>query len=88
LARVARRLGIDRKTARKLRDAPAEPAVTVRRRRSRIDEHRDYIEHRLAEGVPAAQIGRDLAQAGTPIAYPTLRDLEAAPFCWTPDQQT
>jgi transposase len=74
LAQVARRLGIDRKTARKLRDAPAEPAVTVRRRRSRIDEHRDYIEHRLAEGVPAAQIGRDLAQAGTPIAYPTLRD--------------
>jgi transposase len=74
LARVARRLGIDRKTARKLRDAPAEPTVTVRRRRSRIEEHRAYIEHRLAEGVPAAQIGRDLAQAGTPIPYPTLRD--------------
>lgn len=74
LAQVARRLGIDRKTARKLRDAPVEPTVAVRRRRSRIDEHRSYIEHRLAEGAPAAQIGRDLAQAGTLIPYPTLRD--------------
>ena len=37
LAQVARRLGIDPKTARKLRDAPAEPTVTVRRRRSRFD---------------------------------------------------
>jgi transposase len=74
LAQVARRLGIDPKTARKLRDAPAEPTVTVRRRRSRFDEHRDYIEQRLAQGVPAAQIARDLAHSGTPVPYPTLRD--------------
>jgi transposase len=78
LAEIARRLGIDRKTARKLRDAPAEPTVAVRRRPSRLDELRPYIEQRLAEGVPAAQIGRDLAQAGKPIPYPTLRDFARA----------
>jgi transposase len=78
LARIARSLGIDRKTARKLRDAPAEAAVAVRRRPSRLDEFRPYIEQRLAAGVPAAQIARDLTQAGKSIPYPTLRDFARA----------
>ncbi len=37
LARIAANLGIDRKTARKLRRAQAEPTVAVRRRKSHLD---------------------------------------------------
>jgi len=71
LSQVAADLGIDRKTARKLRDADADPsAVIIRRRVSRFVEHTDYVRERLAAGVPVAQIARDVARrSGATIAY-------------------
>lgn len=74
LTRIATNLSIDRKTARKLRDAGAEPTVTVRRRKSQLDEYADWIRERLAAGVPAAQLARDLKRRGVAVPYPTLRD--------------
>jgi transposase len=74
LTRIAAGLGIDRKTARKLRDAPSEPTVTLRRRSSKLDDHADWIAERLAAGVPAAQLTRDLARRGIVVPYPTVRD--------------
>jgi len=71
LSRVAADLGIDRKTARKLRDAQADPSSTiVRTRMSRFVEHAAYVQGRLQAGVPIAQIARDLARrSGKPIPY-------------------
>jgi transposase len=74
LSRIATELGIDPKTARKLRDADAEPTVTLRRRRSKLDDYAAWIRDRLAAGVPAAQLTRDLQRRGIAIPYPTLRD--------------
>lgn len=74
LTRIAADLGIDRRTARKLRDAQAEPTVTLRRRSSKLDQYADWIRDRLKAGVPAAQLGRDLKRRGVAIPYPTLRD--------------
>jgi transposase len=74
LTRIAADLGIDPKTARKLRDADTEPTVTLRRRLSKLDEHTAWIRDRLAEGVPAAQLMRDLKRRGVEVPYPTLRD--------------
>ena len=71
---IAAKLGIDPKTARKLRDAQAEPTVTVRRRKSKLDGHAEWIGDRLKAGVPAAQLQRDLKRQGVTVAYPTLRD--------------
>lgn len=74
LARIAADLGIDRKTARKLREAESEPTVTVRRRRSKLDEYADWMRERLGAGVPAAQLTRDLSARGVSIPYGTVRD--------------
>jgi transposase len=74
LARIAAEHGVDRKTARKLRDAPAEPTVTLRRRPSKLDVYADLIAERLKAGVPAAQLVRDLGRRGVVVSYPTLRD--------------
>ena len=74
LTRIAAEHGIDRKTARKLRDAPIEPTVTLRRRPSRLDAYAEWIAERLKAGVPAAQLTRDLARRGVVVPYPTVRD--------------
>ena len=61
LSRIAALYGIDRKTARKLRDATADPSGAITRtRESRFAEHREYVRERLNAGVPIAQIARDL----------------------------
>ena len=71
LSRIAVECGIDRKTARKLRDATSDPTgPIIRTRRSRFTEHTDYVRERLKAGVPIAQIVRDLRRAvGEPIPY-------------------
>ena len=74
LTRIAADLGIDPKTARKLRGADAEPTVALRRRPSKLDEHTAWIRDRLAAGVPAAQLMRDLRRRSVEVPYPTLRD--------------
>ena len=74
LTRIAAESGIDRKTARRLRDASEEPTVTLRRRRSRLDGYADWMRDRLKAGVPAAQVARDLASRGVVVPYATVRD--------------
>jgi hypothetical protein len=71
LSRIAD-LGIDRKTARKLRDAESDPETVsiVRRRASRFAEHEAYVREQLREGVPISQIARELARTShTHIPY-------------------
>jgi len=46
-AAIARRMGIDRETVSRWRSAPAPGAIT-RSRLSKLDEHREYVEKRLA----------------------------------------
>ncbi|MGA9275094.1 MAG: IS21 family transposase, partial [Candidatus Cybelea sp.] len=74
LTKIAADLGIDPKTARKLRDADAEPTVALRRRSSKLDDHATWIRDRLGAGVPAAQLQRDLKRREVDVPYPTLRD--------------
>ena len=75
LAQIARSLGIDRKTARRLRDAQSEPTSPASRSRpSALAKHEQYVRDRLAAGVPAAQIARDLSRDGVAIPYSTVRD--------------
>ena len=73
LSRIAAECGIDRKTARKLRDAESDPSGRIERRRpSRLDQHGAFIAERLRVGVPIAQIARDLARANIAVPYNTL----------------
>jgi transposase len=46
-AAIARRLGIDRETVSRWRGEPVPGAIT-RSRVSKLDEHREYMEQRLA----------------------------------------
>ncbi len=46
-AAIARRLGIDRETVSRWRGEPA-PGAIIRARVSKLDEHREYVEKRLA----------------------------------------
>jgi len=75
LAEIARRLGMDRKTARKLARAEAEPKPTPRRRRSKLEEHVSWLRDRLTAGVPAAELHRQLLKHGCLISYGAVRDL-------------
>lgn len=74
LTRIAENLGIDRKTARRLRDADVEPTVTLRRRKSKLDDYAQWMRDRLTAGVAAAQLARDLKRRGVDVPYPTVRD--------------
>jgi transposase len=75
LSRIAAELGIDRKTARRLRDADADPnRVLTRNRASRLAPYQEYIRERLAAGVPIAQIARDLTKQLGAIPRSTLWD--------------
>jgi transposase len=52
ISEIARRTGYDRKTIRKLRDAPGHPGRQRRRLRgSCLDAYKPYLEQRLAVGV-------------------------------------
>jgi transposase len=80
LSRIAAEFGIDRKTARRLRDADADPnRVLTRNRASRLAPYEKYIGERLGAGVPIAQIARDLSKQLGPIPRSTLWDF-ARPF--------
>lgn len=75
LSRIAADLGIDRKTARRLRDADTDPnRVLTRNRASRLAPYEEYIRERLTAGVPIAQIARDLSKQLGPIPRSTLWD--------------
>lgn len=78
LAKIARDLGIDPKTARRLARSDAEPKPARRRRRSMLDPYRDWLADKLALGVPAAEAHRQLRKLDCLAAYSTVRDLAAA----------
>lgn len=65
LSRIAADLGIDRKTARKHRDAELDPETVpiVRNRASRFAAHEEYVRERLGKGVRISQIARELERA-------------------------
>jgi transposase len=71
LSQIAAEYGIDRKTARKLRDAEHDPSGPITRiRQSRFVKHTEYVRDRLQLGVPIAQIARDLKRTTSePIPY-------------------
>jgi transposase len=71
LSQIAAEYGIDRKTARKLRDAEHDPDGPITRsRQSRFAKHTEYVRDRLKMGVPIAQIARDLKRSTSePIPY-------------------
>jgi hypothetical protein len=77
LSRIAADLGIDRKTARKHRDAESDPEAVsiVRRRASRFAVHEAYITKQLKDGVRISQIARELAcRSKTHIPYTSFWD--------------
>lgn len=76
LTRIAANLGIDRKTARKLRDADVEPAVTVRRRKSKLVEYADWMRDRLAARGSGGAVG---ARPQTPRSQRAV--LNGSRFC-------
>lgn len=77
LSQLAAECGIDRKTARKLRDANSDPSGPMTRiRKSRFSKHTEYISERLNAGVPIAQIARDLRRvSGEQIPYTSFWEL-------------
>ena len=49
---IARQAGRDRKTVRKIRDAPGHPPPQVRRKRgSKLDPYKPYLRERAGAGV-------------------------------------
>ena len=73
LSRIAVECGIDRKTARKLRDATSDPNGPITRaRQSRFVEYTEYVRERLKAGVPIAQIVRALSSAARIRPFLTL----------------
>lgn len=72
---IARELGMARNSVRRyLRCARCPGLETVRRRRSRLDGHREWIDARIAEGrIDAAELRRELAAQGVICSYQAVR---------------
>jgi transposase len=67
LSRISRLLGLDRKTLRRWLQAGAVPTWRKPRRGSVLDQHREYLERRWAEGCRnAARLWRELVALGFP----------------------
>ena len=75
-AAIARRLGIDRETVSRWRGAPA-PGVITRSRASKLDEHREYVEKRLAAfpDLSARVLLRELQGRGYDGGYERVKVL-------------
>src|SRR5450759_2884110 len=76
---IARQAGRDRKTIRKIRDAPGHPPPQVRRKRgSKLDPYKPYLRERATAGVLNAmkllpEVRRHGYQGGvTPVSYTHL----------------
>jgi transposase len=62
---IARELSLNRKTVRRFLLAAEFPERAPRRRRSQLDDFREYLEKRWAEGCHnASQLCRELRQCG------------------------
>ncbi|MRS05329.1 transposase, partial [bacterium] len=57
---IARMLGVDRKTVRKVLNKPEDEPIQKKPHPSMLDTHREYIESKLALDLTAARILQDL----------------------------
>lgn len=66
ISEIARRIGHDRKTIRKIRDAPGHPTAQERRKRgSKLDPYTPYLRQRVAAGVlNAVKLQEELRRQG------------------------
>ena len=66
VSEIARRSGYDRKTIRKIRDAPGHPTAQERRKRgSKLDPYTPYLRQRVAAGVlNAVKLQEELRRQG------------------------
>jgi transposase len=72
---IARRLGLGQRTVRRWVQARGFPEQPGRRRRSRLDRFRPYLEQRWQEGVHnVARLWRELQKQGFTGGYSTVKD--------------
>lgn len=74
-SRIARRLGIDRRTVRKALRAEKPPSYPSVKRGSKLDPFKEYLRMRLADGViNAVKLLREIKQQGYAGKVSILRD--------------
>lgn len=76
VSEIARRTGHDRKTIRKIRDAPGHPAGQERPKKgSKLDPYKPYLKRRAAAGVlNAVKLLGELRRQGYPGGVSVLRE--------------
>ena len=74
-ARIARELGVDRKTVDKAVSTEKFPTQTRRERGSILDPYKDYIKQRVSKyDLTATRILREIQQRGYPGSYTIVKD--------------
>jgi transposase len=75
IRQIARDLAMSRKSVRRdLRHRRCPDTSRSRARRSRMDEHRDWLDARIAEGrINASEVHRELSAEGVGLSYATVR---------------
>lgn len=75
IRQIARDLVISRRTVRRCLGHEKYPESTSRRRRrSGMDDHREWVDARIAEGkINASELHRELAARGVRLSYATVR---------------
>jgi transposase len=72
---IARRLGLGQRTVRRWVQARGFPEQSRRRRRSRLDRFRPYLEQRWQDGIRnVARLWRELQKQGFTGGYSTVKD--------------
>jgi len=76
ISEIARQTGRDRKTIRKMRDAPGHPAAQERRKRgSKLDPHKPYLRQRATAGVlNAVKLLGEVRRQGYPGGITLIRE--------------
>jgi hypothetical protein len=82
IRQIARDLAMARKSVRRCLGQEKCPESTPRRRRrSAMDEHREWVDARIAEGkIDASELHRALAERGVRLSYATVRRALTANF--------
>jgi transposase len=75
IRQIARDLVLSRRTVRRCLNHEKYPeSASRRRRRSRMDEHREWVDARIAEGrINASELHRELEARGLRLSYGTVR---------------
>ena len=77
VSEIARQTGRDRKTIRKVRDAPGHPGPQERRKRgSKLDPYEPYLRQRATAGVlNAVKLLEEVRRRGYPGGITLIREL-------------